>query len=136
MPPAAKKKKLTQVATETPSAVGSGLGSALVGVSHNVILRCRRTSAYADAYSATTLVAAKQANKRIGTTRWYCLNKDALVTILVLNRFAKRIQSFYRGAAMARARFDTDIDITETCPISLEAVSDISKGLRYMHTNT
>ena len=127
MPPAAKKKKLR------PTASGQ---SRLV---RDAAVRCKRTKAYADAYSALTLVVARRANRKIGTTRWYRMNKDALVATVVLHQLARRIQKCYRKYASSSGEDQGDCMLsggTQVCPLSLVPISEIHRKHRYVHSNT
>lgn len=97
-------------------------------------IKCKRTTIYASAYNAMTLVSAKQVNRRIGTAKWYRLNKDALVAILVLNQFAEKIQKFFKHIV---TRGDDGCNgNSNVCPISLLPMSDIPYRHRFKHCDT
>ncbi|CAM9097494.1 unnamed protein product [Ectocarpus sp. 12 AP-2014] len=88
MPPAAKKKKLKQTTV-------AGGESRVV---RDAVTRCKRSGEYAETLRAMTFVTARKINRLIGTPKWYRLNKDALVSLLVIHRCALRIQKFFRMA--------------------------------------
>ena len=98
-------------------------------------IKCKRTTTYASAYNAMTLVSAKQVNRRIGTAKWYRLNKDALVAILVLNQFAEKIQTFFKHI-VTRGDDDGGDRNSKVCPISLIPMSDIPYRYRFKHCDT
>lgn len=133
MPQAAKRKKLRRTIPATSK-------TPIVLPGEGATARCKHTNAYADAYNVFTLAAVKRMNRRIGTIKWYRLNKDALVATLVVNRFAKKIQKFFRDTVMVNDRDDDDDDTkcssSKVCPISLVPMSEIPHGHRYRHTNT
>ena len=115
MPPAAKKKKLRRTKVSGPFT--------------DATTRCKLTHVYSSAYGAMTLASSKQANRRIGTTKWYRLNKDALVAIVVLNHFAAKIQRFFKHVV------GNGDDSATLCPISLVPISDIPYRSRFRHCN-
>lgn len=115
MPAAKKTNRLERAKTRgtTPKTPGTA--------------RIVRDAAYADAYSNMTIAAAKEVNRRIGTTKWYRLNKDALVAIIVLNKFADKIQAFFKDRVMMHHE--------RVCPISLVPMSEIPSNCRFKHSN-
>jgi len=131
MPPAAKNKKLRRTTgmgkKDRPDTDGP------MGFRYAAI-NCKRTTIYASAYGAMTLVSAKQINRRIGTAKWYRLNKDALVAIVVLNQFAEKIQKFFKYVLTTGDRENDDTD-TKVCPISLAPISEIPYRYRFRHSN-
>lgn len=99
-------------------------------VVQGAVVRCKRTKAFADAYRVTTLVAAREMNRKLGTPKWYCLGKSNLVAHLVVNRSAETIQRFLRRRRRRRRQADG------VCPISLVPVSQIPLKRRFRHLNT
>lgn len=146
MPPAAKKKKLRPTTPTGVSYLSTASGqSRLV---RDAAVRCKRTKAYAHLYSALTLVVARRANRRIGTTGWYRMNKDALVATVVLHQLARRIQRCFRKYASPADDDDSGCDGSDedhdllsgggaqVCPLSLVPISEIHRKHRYVHSNT
>lgn len=132
MPPAAKKAKLRRT-TGTTNISSTPDESNLVA---DAVIRCKRTKEYVDTYNAITLCSAKQINRKIGTTKWYRLNKDDLVGILVLNQFAEKIQKFFRDIVMMNDDCDDDDNNRRVCAISLVPMSEIPHSYRFKHANT
>lgn len=141
MPPAAKKKKLSRAgdAASTDDAQTEFFGRATA--------RCKLTAAYTYAYSTMTITSARQANREIGTAKWYRLNKDALVAILVANQLAQKIQNFFRGTVMTKCchggssrdrhpKNASNLNNKRVCPISLVPMSEIDRRHRFVHGNT
>ncbi|CAM9109581.1 unnamed protein product [Ectocarpus sp. 12 AP-2014] len=127
MPPAAKKKKLRRTTTEETFGVSGHFADAAV--------RCKLTQAFSSVHGATTIARAKLANRRLGTTKWYRLNKEALVAVIVLNHFARKIQRLFKHVVATKhvlSRGDSDAG---RCPISLVPMSDIPRGHRFTHCN-
>ena len=130
MPQAAKSKRLRRTAkpaVRTPISPDNAL--TLV---EDATIKCKQTREYVRAYNAMTLASAKQANRNIGTRKWYCLNKDALVATLVIHQFAEKIQIFFRDTHDG----DNRCSKKNICPISLVPMSEIPHGHRYRHLNT
>lgn len=123
MIPAAKKKKIVQ--DNTPDS--------LRDVKH-AIDRCKKTNSYISAYKALNINSAKKITRRMGTAKWYRLNKDVLVSIIVINQFAEKIQRFFREAVVGDERGGDDARYL--CPISLVPMSSIPFSRRFKHTNT
>lgn len=134
MPPAAKKQKLKQ------TTIAGGESKTV----RDAVTRCKRSREYAETLGALTLVEARKINRRIGTAKWYRLNKDALVALLVLHRFVLKIQRFFRmtlevdGATPHdhSEKEEEDHANNKVCPISLVAMSEIPRRRRFVHTNT
>jgi len=123
MEPAAKKKKI--VRDNTPDD--------LVAVEH-AIERCKTTNAYLSAYNAINIASAKQITRRMGTAKWYRYNKDVLVSIIVINQFAEKIQRFFQDVVVRRGRRPYHVE--NFCPISLMPMSSIPYNRRFKHSNT
>lgn len=135
MPQAAKKKKLRRTTAPTiksPSCPGES-----IFIQHATI-RCKQTRAYFDAYNSMTLATAKQINRRMGTVKWYRMNKDTLVATLVLHQLVGKIQTLFRDTVMANNYDDNEkaCSKAKVCPISLIPMSDIPYRHRYRHLNT
>lgn len=140
MPPAAKKKKHRRASDTT------NVDDAQTGFIGRATARCKLTAAYADAYSTMTISSARQANRTIGTAKWYRLNKDALVAILIANQRAQIIQNFFRETVMAKCSHgggsgdhrskNASNQNKRVCPISLVPMSEIDHRHRFVHGNT
>ena len=126
MPPAAKKRKARQAAIARSESV----------VVRHALVRCRATRACVETGDAVTLALARRFNRKIGTAKWYILNKEELVARLVLHRLVRKIQRFVREKITLPADDgDSEGVKASVCPISLAPMSEISPGLRFTHTN-
>lgn len=76
-----------------------------------------------------TVSSAKAFNRKMGNTKWYRSNKDALVATLVLDGFVLKIQRFYRDSAASAIH-------NRACPISLVPILSIPVKSRFRHLNT
>ena len=123
MIPATKKKKI--VRDNTPDDLK---------VVQHAIDRCKNTNAYVSAYRAINIDSAKQITRRMGTAKWYRFNKDVLVSIIILNQFAEKIQRFFREVVVRRGRGEHHVE--DLCPISLVPMSSIPYSRRFKHSNT
>ena len=82
------------------------------------------------------MALARRFNRKIGTAKWYVLNKEELVARLVLHRLVRKIQRFVREKITLPADDgDSEGVKASVCPISLAPMSEISPGLRFTHTN-
>lgn len=144
MPPAAKKKKLSRAGDTSDTTNIHDAQTEFIG---RAAARCKLTAAYTDAYSTMTITSARQANRKIGTAKWYRLNKEALVAILVANQLAQKIQNFFRGTVMTKCcRSDGSSSDhhpanpnnlnKRVCPISLVPIAEIDYRHRFVHGNT
>ena len=128
MPPAAKNKRLRRTTTIGKPNSEEDNAPELFG---DATVKCKKTTIYASAYNVMTLASAKQVNRRIGTAKWYRLNKEALVAILVLNQFAEKIQKFFKHVTTGdKICGDSN---SKVCPISLIPMSDIPYRYRFKH---
>lgn len=135
MPQAPKRKKLKR--TEKTAVLTPILPHNELTLVESATIKCKQTREYVRAYNAMTLASAKQANRNIGTRKWYCSNKDTLVAILVLHQFAAKLQKFFRDIVMENdLGGDKWCSKTNICPISLTPMSEIPYGHRYRHLNT
>lgn len=132
MPPAAKNKRLRRTTTIGKTNSEEDNAPGLFG---DATIKCKKTTIYSSAYHVMTLASAKQVNRRIGTAKWYRLNKDALVAILVLNQFAEKIQKFFKHVVTIGDNTCADSN-SKVCPISLVPMSDIPYRYRFKHCDT
>ncbi len=137
MQQAAKKQKLTRTVAGGTGRPASRGGQP--GLFPGSISRCKRTRAYVATYRATTLVSLRQMNRRIGTRRWYRMNKDELVSTLVLHHLAEKIQRFFKFYVMVGVDGDSEDESgsgsNKICPISLAPMAEVPQRYRYRHSN-
>ena len=149
MPPAAKKKKLRHTTSEESGAAPcEHTGANTLAVEAAVVVRCKQTRAYADAYDSMTLAWARRMNRRLETPKWYLFNKDDLVATLVVHQFAEKIQRFFRDIVVATGNIESNNNTStdkknvirnkneNMCPISLVPMAEVSPRCRYQHMNT
>lgn len=99
--------------------------------------RTRSTDLYRQYFENTTVKSTRAIVKEMGVVKWYSMKKGQLVSIVVLDIYARRIQRFFRTrGSNIRERVDMFSGLEkEKCPITLELIKDIPISNRYTHSN-
>ena len=91
------------------------------------------TLLYSTEFSTHTVKSARPIARRIGTKNWYSMKKPSLVSLIVLEEMARRIQRFVRTKGQ-NVR-DRGLE-KEFCPITMAPMSSISRRDRFFHSNS
>lgn len=99
--------------------------------------RTRSTDLYRQYFENTTVKSTRVTVKEMGVVKWYSMKKGQLVSIVVLDIYARRIQRFFRTRGSnirQRVAMFSGLE-QEKCPITLELIKDIPMSNRYTHSN-
>ncbi len=108
------------------------------GTDEPVLLsRARTTGLYLQHFDTSTVKSTRAIVRDMGVDKWYSMKKGQLVSYVVLDIYARRIQRFFRTRGCSvKERIDVFRGLEkETCPITLELIRDIPLQNRYTHSN-
>lgn len=102
-----------------------------------LLSRARNTGFYRQYFENTTVKSTRTIVRGMGVEKWYSMKKGQLVSIVVIDIYARRIQRFFRTrGSNVKERLEMFNGLEkETCPITLELITDIPLHNRYTHSN-